>query len=65
MWNGRGFFFLHFSRFQICRSKVKVKVTQVQNFGMNGNTSSQGMCMLLDMNALHLIDQKLRQILTF
>ena len=38
-----------------------VKVTQVKNFGMNVNASSQGMYML-NMKALPLIVQKLRQM---
>ena len=53
-----------FSSFQICRSKVTVKVTKVNNFGMNRKALSQGMYML-NIKALPLIVQKLRQMFKF
>ena len=43
--------FLHFPSFQICRSKVTIKVTQVKSSGMNRNASSQGTYLLLNMKA--------------
>ena len=54
--------FFSVSSFQICRSKVTVKVIQVKNFGANGNASSQELYML-NMKALLLMVQKLRQML--
>ena len=42
----------------------KIKVTKVKIFGMNGNASSQGMY-ILNMKALPLMVQKLRQMFAF